>query len=187
MPAILEYSDGHTAKMLVKTEPPSGKYILAKADEDAKKEKIKSNLLERLIFEVEEEDDVVYEQHSSKLIKKVRDKHWMQVVINGPVSLYITASSMSMTRGNAMMHTVNDVTYYARRTDEDYATYIGMDFTSGAMGIGVDKHFRKYAGEYFSDYPELAERIENKEFKVSDVEKLVEEYNTWASNKRGHL
>ena len=176
LPATLHFTDGRTTQMLVKATPPAGNKVIVKADESAKKEKILSEQLSKIIFEVEESDPVVYEQHPLTIAGRVRDKQWVQVLVSGPVSLYGQGGSMGMMRGG-MPHTVTDITFYARRNTEEHASFLGVHITSGAMPIGYNKQFRKFAGEYFSDYPELVARIENKEFKVSEAIQLVQEYN----------
>lgn len=165
--------------MLLKATPPSGKKVVVKANEDAKKEKIASELLKQIVFEVEESDPVIYEMHSLDLAGRIRDKQWVQVMLNGPVTLYGQGGEMSMMRAGAP-HSVTDITFYARRNTEEHASFLGVHITSGAMPIGYNKQFRKFAGKYFSDYPALAERIDKKEFKVSDAVQVVEEYNKWA-------
>lgn len=177
-PATLYYKDGKTATYFVKV-PLSGPSVQAKAGEKGKKEKIDSELLKRVEVDVEGEK-VDYHYLLMNVAGRARNKQWLQVLEAGPVTLYGVGSSM-MTTG-PQRHKVEEVTYYARRTKEEAATFLGLDFVSGAMGVGVDKQFRKYAGEYFSDYKALAERIENKEFKISDAVLLVQEYNKWAKN-----
>lgn len=176
LPATLHFTDGRTAQMLVKATPPAGNQVFAKADERAKKEKIPSEQLSQIIFDVEESDPVVYEQHPLNLAGRIKDKQWMQVLVNGPVTLYGQSGSMGMMRGG-MPHTVTDITFYARRKTEEHASFLGVHITSGAMPIGYNLQFRKFASEYFSDNPELVARIENKEFKVSEAIQLVQEYN----------
>lgn len=74
LPATLYYADGQTASMLLKATPPEGKFVVAKANEQAKKEKIASELLTKIIFEVDEHDPVTYEQHSLDLAGRIKDK-----------------------------------------------------------------------------------------------------------------
>jgi hypothetical protein len=100
-------------------------------------------------------------------------------MVSGPVTLYGQGGEMGMMRAGAP-HSVTDITFYARRNTEEHASYLGVHITSGAIPIGYNKQFRKFAGKYFSDYPALAERIDKKEFKVSEAVQVVEEYNKWA-------
>ena len=178
-PATLHYADGKTATYLVKV-PLAGAFVVAKADEKGKKEKISSDLLKQVAVDGEEGEKIDYHFLPLNIAGKVKNKQWLQVLETGPVTLYGVGGSM-MTTG-PQRHKVEDVTYYARRTKEEAATFLGLDFVSGAMGVGVDKQFRKYAGEYFSDYQALATRIENKEFKISEVLLVIQEYNKWAKN-----
>ena len=176
-PATLYFKDGKTAKYLVKT-PLSGEFVMAQAEEKGKKEKISSDLLKHVEEDVKDIGKVVSHYLPLNVAGKVKNTQWLQVLEEGSVTLYGLGGSM-MTTG-PQRHKVEDITYYARRKNEEAATFLGLDFVSGAMGVGVDKQFRKYAGEYFSDYPELAQRIENKEFKISEAVEVVQAYNTWA-------
>ena len=69
--------------------------------------------------------------------------------------------------------------------------------TSGEMGFRVtfiEKNnkmvevrtgkFSKKMAEYFSDYPDLQEKIAQKKLKYKHLTKIIEEYNTWYSNKK---
>lgn len=176
LPATVHFTDGRSVQMLVKARPPAGKKVTVRADKGAKKEKILSEQLRQIIFEVAESDPVVYEQHPLKLAGRLKDKQWVQVLVSGAVTLYGQGGSMGMMRGG-MPHTITDITFYARRPTEEHASCLGVHITSGAMPIGYNKQFRKFAGEYFSDDPALAARIKNKEFKVSEAIQLVQEYN----------
>ncbi|WP_152425176.1 hypothetical protein [Nafulsella turpanensis] len=181
LPATLHYTDGSIVKMLLKATPPDGKKVTAKASEEANKEKIDSELLSKIIFE-EETGPVVYERHALNFGGRVKDKQWVQVLASGPATLYGQGGAMGMMRAG-FAHTVTDVTFFAKRTSEENPSFLGVHITSGAMPIGYNKQFRKFAGKYFSDYPALAERIDNKEFKVSDALMVVNIYNQWASKK----
>lgn len=90
---------------------------------------------------------------------------------------------MSFQQG-AFTHNVNDITFYAIRANEEAASYLGMYFTSGAMGINVNNTFRKLTSSYFADYPELVQRIENKEFKILEVPAVITAYNEWKEGQQ---
>jgi len=44
--------------------------------------------------------------------------------------------------------------------------------------------FSKKTGAFFSDYPELSEKIKNKTYKFNDVFIITKEYNTWLKSNR---
>jgi hypothetical protein len=48
----------------------------------------------------------------------------------------------------------------------------------------LDVTFRYWTERYFSDYPELVQRIKNKEFKVLQIAEVVELYNAWKANPK---
>ena len=39
--------------------------------------------------------------------------------------------------------------------------------------------FKKKAGDFFKDYPELSEKIYNKTYKMENLFLIAEEYNKW--------
>ncbi|HEX2935270.1 MAG TPA: hypothetical protein VHO72_07940 [Bacteroidales bacterium] len=43
--------------------------------------------------------------------------------------------------------------------------------------------FKKHAGEFFKDYPELAEKINNKEYRFEHLFVIAMEYNNWLVRK----
>jgi hypothetical protein len=43
--------------------------------------------------------------------------------------------------------------------------------------------FKKKAGDFFSDYPELSEKIYNKRYKMEDLFIIAEEYNKWLKER----
>jgi hypothetical protein len=50
-------------------------------------------------------------------------------------------------------------------------------------GANNNQTFRAKAPLYFSDYPELAEKIKSKEYRWKDLIPVVREYNKWAESK----
>ena len=40
-------------------------------------------------------------------------------------------------------------------------------------------NFKKHAGNFFKDYPQLSEKIKNKTYKVDDIFEVAHEYNEW--------
>ncbi len=72
------------------------------------------------------------------------------------------------------------VTIYAlKRTNETNATILGGKDTS-IVGLKLVNSFKKHSEEYFSDCPDLVDKIKNGErgFKESDIRKIVAHYNS---------
>lgn len=53
----------------------------------------------------------------------------------------------------------------------------------GVLKVPAMINFRRDMSAYFFLYPQLAERIVNKEYKLSDLEMIVIEYNDWLSKQ----
>ncbi|MPN34110.1 hypothetical protein SDC9_181603 [bioreactor metagenome] len=70
---------------------------------------------------------------------------------------------------------VASFTYFLKKNNEDVAYYFGM---IGNM-MGLDSHLRKVVVPYLVDYPELVERIKNKEFTHKDYKGIVQLYNEY--------
>lgn len=66
--------------------------------------------------------------------------------------------------------------YYCQREGEKLPTLIGLDRTGAVISFNEKGGFSKLASEYFSDAPKLAKRIKSKEFKVTDILKVVDLY-----------
>lgn len=94
------------------------------------------------------------------------------------ISLYkaFAINTMSSGPGGTYKHTSIDVLWYCKRPNEDVATVVSWTFNTQ---INKNNIFRNNASEYFRDYPELAKKIENKEYKHEDLIQVVTEYNDW--------
>lgn len=111
--------------------------------------------------------------------KKVGDKRGFQllkVVTKGKLNLYAKTASgymagPPMAGGMTMGHYYSISNYYVSKN-----TDINADFLT-STGILFGKSFKKSASEYFKDCSKLVEKIQNKEFKKRDIEKIVEFYN----------
>lgn len=184
-PAKLQFSDGQEKTGLIKVSSIQEGKLIYKASLEAGREKISLNEVARVIVNPEGAEPVEFVKEHAILPltgKPLKDPMWVQVLVKGPATLYVRGGGM-MTRSGGFHHEVTDVMFYAKREGEAGASWVGMKFTSGAVGINENKNFRKYAGRYFADYPELAARIENKEFEVMELPAVAEEYNKWKSAK----
>ncbi|OKL41019.1 hypothetical protein [Pontibacter flavimaris] len=176
------FADGKELTGLVKASSVGEKSIMYRAAEaGSKNEKISSSELSRIYFTL---DSAAYEPVYLMFNgKKRKEPTWAQKLMEGPVSLYAKGSRMSFQR-SGFNHNVDDISFFTKRTDEAGASMVGMYFSSGAIGINVNRTFRKLAGEYFADYPELAARIENKEFEILEIPAVVTAYNEWKTGQQ---
>lgn len=117
---------------------------------------------------------LTYRNYSNKNINKT--KSWLKVEKSGYVTLYfgfqqgINSPSMNL--------------WYCLRNDEKVAYFISMTYSGGlTMTVGTGSTFIKNASFYFSDYPELVNKIKVKEYKFNDLGTIVDVYNNWKGNK----
>lgn len=183
-PGTLRFANGKEMTGFVKSSSVQEKNAVFKATDSAAKEKISREELSKITFPQKDAEAVTYVPvHTVTYGRKSKEPLWLQVLMEGPVTLCGHGATMSFQRGG-LPRSVTDITFYAKRTDEEGASWVGMHFNSGAMGINVQNTFRKQAGKYFSDYPELAARIENKEFKVLELPAVVTAYNKWKEGQK---
>lgn len=159
----------------------SGEFILFKATEKAKAEKIESNLVKSIVYTI---DDEKYEMMYIKVYAgwkqvEIKGPIWLQVVKKGYASLYVTTtvfqpSALNTTTGSATFHD-----YYIIRESEPAAKLYATIST-----LNNNQTFKAKAPLYFADYPELAEKIKNKTYTWKNLEEVVDIYNQWAEKKR---
>ena len=84
-------------------------------------------------------------------------------------------------------------TFFEQRSNGGYYGAGGMYMSAGSRTVEVDVlqkgnnylfrvrpfRFKKTVSEYFSDFPELSERIKSKEFRKEDLLKIIDIYNKW--------
>lgn len=181
-PAVIFKTDGTQIECLAVKPSPKDKKITIKRN--GTKEKIESNTIERIFFPSEKEEDYgseciyasCYSYRPNAVERNKLDKPiWIGTLIKGPVSLYsytkITTSGNSVSRKDY---------YFFKRENEDHPICVWVD--SGAT-ISIGSPFYKIAAAYFADYPELAKKIETKEYKAKQINEIVDEYNLWAISK----
>lgn len=121
--------------------------------------------------------DNVYAFKSFRNGKIEKKPRLMLVVVRGITTLYQeyigqNFYSIGTGLGGQFLHT----NYYAIREGEPAAALISAVISGQANPNAV---FRRFAKDYFSDYPELAKKIEDKVYKYTDVLYAVLEYNNW--------
>lgn len=154
-------------------------YVLFKASENAKEEKIESSLLKSVLIQGKDE---VREYYYVKMYlgwgqKKISDPAWLKVVEKGTATLFVNNTSM---RGSIYTTTkANFSDYYIIRDGEPAAKMIANIST-----LNNNQTFRAKAPLYFEDYPELAAKIKSKEYTWKDLQVVVKEYNSWSAKKK---
>ena len=88
--------------------------------------------------------------------------------LTGPISLYQCHRVEPSFRDKSVMVVVTH-RYYKKEDKFQVAAY---------------GNFNKGVAKLVSDYPELSLRVKNGEFKKNDLEKVVQQYNEWAKEKK---
>jgi hypothetical protein len=160
-------------------------FILFKENEESEAEKIGSNSIVKIIYTFDKKD---YEYAFLKVYKgwkqaEITGPIWLEVVKKGPATLYLTSTVLSSPReisvstglvtggGSATFHD-----YYIMRKGEPAAKLIAT-----ISSLNNNQTFKAKAPLYFSDYPELAKKIEDKTYTWKNLEEVVDIYNEWAA------
>jgi hypothetical protein len=171
------FTDGKSITGLVES-PFGGDYLFFKASEKAEAEKIEAAKVSSVTFVIDGKEKE-YHQHKVYLgWKQVRisDPTWLEVVEKGVATLYVVRSSLSTPSNQQQKAGFLD--YYCIRKGEPAAKLIAQ-----VSSMNNNQTFRAKAPAYFADYPELAAKIESKEYTWKDLEPVVQEYNKWAKAK----
>jgi len=158
----------------------NGEYILFKSNEKSNVEKIESININKLVYNSGEES---YEYEYLKVYKgwkqvKIKGPIWLEVVDKGIATLYLT---ITYVEGGVLPQDRTSVAfrdYYIMRKGESAAKLYATISTANN-----NQTFRAKAPLYFADYPELAEKIKNKEYTWKDLEEVVKIYNNWAKEQ----
>lgn len=142
------------------------------------------------IFDENKKLSYTFEWTKTKVYKKkgaefkIIDERWICKTITGKVSLYLGGEEYGIkevkvkdektnekVKERKMQVVSKEVNHYMKRNNEDYPTLVSM--SSNAFSAGYNAFFREYGVYYFKDSPEIAKKIEDKEYKYDDIELLV--------------
>ena len=181
-PARLVFTDGKIMTGLASMPSEATDSKLAyKATEKDDKTHYKSDLLKTVVYYFGK-DSVVFDRLKSYHMnsKKMTDLVWLQVLKRGYVTLFYSLKEGQYLSLSYSMPT-EDHYWLCLRPGEEAATIVSWKYGS----INVNMTFKKKAPKYFADYPELAQKIENKEYKWDNIMQVVNEYNDWKQKKKG--
>ena len=174
--------DGTSRIGLVETKLGND-FVLFKSSEDSAPEKIASEKIKAVAYLKDDKKTTEVEYDYIKVYlgwgqKRISDYGWYQVVERGIATLFVRSTTM---RGSIYNNTTAGfLDYFVIREGEPAAKMI-----ANVSGANNNQTFRAKAPLYFSDYPELAEKIKSKEYTWKDLIPVVREYNKWAaSNKK---
>lgn len=177
----LIFTDGASRTGLVETNLGED-FIRFKSSKDAPVEKIASEKIKTIVYL--KQDNITTEIEFDRIRVylgwkqiEISDYGWYQVVERGIVTLYMNITSMqvSIQLPNSIAEFED---YFVIREGEPAAKMIAK-----IADANNNQAFRAKAPLYFSDYPELAQKIESKEYTWKDLLTTVREYNKWAVSK----
>ena len=158
----------------------SGDYVYFKANDDSEVEKIESIQINKIIYTFDEDK---YEYMYLKVYKGWKQKEikgpiWLEVVKKGIATLYV---ARTVVEGGVMPGSKTSAgfrDYYIMRDGEPAAKLYATISTANN-----NQTFRAKAPLYFADYPELANKIKNKEYTWKNLDEVVDIYNNWAEGQ----
>jgi len=125
---------------------------------------------------------------------KVIDERWICKIMTGKASLFLGGEEYGIkevkvedektkekVKVNKMQVVSKEMNHYLKRSNEDYPILVSM--SSNALSAGYNAFFKEYGVYYFNDNPEIAKKIEDKEYKYDDIEKVVDLYNVKREKK----
>jgi hypothetical protein len=153
-------------------------------------EKIKSTDIKSISVQSEDGNNYYFERLpiAKKPGVKPSKPYWLIILVPGYATLYTAGSSyITDEKGNVTAcvkgSAVASFYYYVKKGDQNIAHFfIIIDNTSLSFGYNVA--LKKAAERYLYDYPELIERIKNKEFSRFEVEGIFRIYNDYMKNNK---
>jgi len=177
----LDFTDGTSRLGLVETTL-NNDFVRFKSSESAEPEKIASEKIKAVTYLKEDKKTTQVEYDYIKVYlgwgqKRISDYGWYQVVERGIATLFVKGTTM---RGSIYgTGTAGFLDYFVIRDGEPAAKMI-----ANVSGANNNQTFRAKAPLYFSDYPELAEKIKSKEYTWKDLIPVIKEYNKWAETNK---
>jgi len=179
--ASIYLKDGTIKNGLAKiVETETDEYVSFKKNDKSEVERIEAIKVNNLVYTIE---DKKYEYVFLKVYRgwkqeETRGPIWLEVVDKGVATLYVTTTVLYTRVGTPSQGSGTFHDYYIIRKGEPAAKIIATIATANN-----NQTFRAKAPLYFSDYPELATKIRNKEYTWKNLEEVVDIYNKWAENK----
>jgi hypothetical protein len=185
--AELVFNDGSIKSGFAQSVLETKKKIKFKETEDGEKVTFLHAELKRVSYFFDT-DTTILERHDyfpAIKAKKAQKDGWFLLLKKGYVSLYFARStigggmSTNPATGQMQMNgTASFKEYYVVRPDET-----ALMLVSVVASLNSNATFKMYAPIYFSDYPELAEKIKKKEYTYKDLEEVIDIYNAWIAAK----
>lgn len=188
IPAEIEMNDGAirtgNAQVVLETK----KKIRVRATESGVGDPIPFTEIKRVTYFFVD-DTITYARlnyYAAIKSKKLLTDGWFELIQPGYVSIYLVHVSLG---GGTSMNALGQMQTTPAANFKDYYAYrigdLGARPISTVASFNSNATFKMYAPIYFSDYPELAEKIKNKEYTYKDLLEVTNIYNDWiAANKK---
>lgn len=96
---------------------------------------------------------------------------WLKVEVEGAVDLYYGFQT-DLNQPNRNM-------WYLKKKEDEIAYFIAVKYSGGlTMTAGHNNAFKKNASTYLSNHKELSAKIEEGSYKLEDIKKVVDLYNS---------
>ncbi|MFQ6602694.1 hypothetical protein [Flavobacterium sp. C3NV] len=184
---VVHFPDFEDKKVKIKVGEKNEKYAASEIDSIQ-------------IFDAEKKLSYTFLWTKSKVYKKkgtefkVIKEKWLCKTIIGKVSLYLggleygikevkvkNEETNEKIKESKMEVVTKDVNHYLKRSNEDYPILVSV--SSNGFSAGFNVFFKEYGAYYFSDKPEIVKKIQDKEYKYEDIEKVVNLYNMKPAKK----
>lgn len=177
-------SNGETRPGFVNTKSlKKKKTVVYKPSDDAAKEKIPLASIDKIIFNIQgqlhELDNVAFAYAEGYKIKYA----WMFKLEEGYYDLYTQAHYGFTKEGDIVFSveyirngTLPSIPFFIKKFDEEVAYSFAL-YSNSPTYFGLHNVLRKNVKKYMADYPDLVEKVDEKDLSTSDVEQIVREYN----------
>lgn len=109
--------------------------------------------------------------------KASKSKIWLKVLKSGYLTLYFGLIP-------AYFNSPGQKQWYFRKQDDEFAHFLTLKYFGGLiLTIGSGKSLIDNSSKYLNDCPELVTKIKTKEYRLHDIDKIVDEYNFWKLNQ----
>ncbi|HEX5171118.1 MAG TPA: hypothetical protein VFW11_18205 [Cyclobacteriaceae bacterium] len=180
-PVKLIFEDGRVLKGQANAlGRPLDKSISFRENEKSEKTEYESDGVKTVVYYFDK-DTIEYDHVKTfpMIGKKLTQPIWLEVLERGYVTLYFTVKfGSTVVRSGVASKELDDHYWLCSRPTEE-AAYV----VSWVSGYNANSYFKSKAPKYFSDYPELVEKINEKTYKYSDIIAVVKDYNKWHSKK----
>ncbi|MDO4228411.1 MAG: hypothetical protein Q4C98_01225 [Capnocytophaga sp.] len=163
------------------TSPLSPQQGNIKIRTSGKNIKTKSHEIDSIVFDNQAKTTIIYSPTISlSNYNNIKNKkpEWLEVVIKGEFLLY-----KNTYLEHRKEYSKSTTQYYLKRKNEPFPALIGVK-TNEPIPSTNDRSFNKNLEKYFSDQPEILQKIKEKEYNLNEMHLLVNKYNELVNSKQ---